>query len=37
MDMTGEERIPASRKIVWEALNDPKSCASAFRAAKGWK
>ena len=24
MDMTGEYRIPASRQIVWEALNDPE-------------
>ncbi len=24
MDMTGEQRIPASREIVWKALNDPK-------------
>jgi len=23
MDMTGEERIPAKRDIVWEALNSP--------------
>jgi uncharacterized protein len=23
MDMTGEERIPASREIVWAALNNP--------------
>jgi hypothetical protein len=23
MDMTGEQRIPASRAIVWKALNDP--------------
>jgi carbon monoxide dehydrogenase subunit G len=23
MDMTGEERIPAKREIVWEALNTP--------------
>ncbi|MGF1625484.1 MAG: carbon monoxide dehydrogenase subunit G [Alphaproteobacteria bacterium] len=23
MDMTGEYRIPASRQVVWEALNDP--------------
>jgi len=29
MDMTGERRIPAPRKMVWDALNDPevlKSC-----------
>jgi uncharacterized protein len=24
MDMTGEYRIPASREVVWEALNDPE-------------
>ena len=24
MDMTGERRIPASRQLVWEALNDPE-------------
>ena len=24
MDMKGEERIPASREAVWEALNDPE-------------
>jgi carbon monoxide dehydrogenase subunit G len=24
MDMTGEQRIPASREIVWQALNDPE-------------
>ncbi len=24
MDMTGERRIPASRQIVWEALNNPE-------------
>lgn len=23
MDMTGQQRIPASREIVWKALNDP--------------
>lgn len=23
MDMTGEERIPASRETVWQGLNDP--------------
>ncbi|OHV73180.1 carbon monoxide dehydrogenase subunit G [Ensifer sp. LCM 4579] len=23
MDMTGEERIPASREAVWQGLNDP--------------
>ncbi len=23
MDMTGEQRIPASRDVVWKALNDP--------------
>ena len=23
MDMTGQHTIPASRQIVWEALNDP--------------
>ena len=23
MDMTGERRIPASRQLVWSALNDP--------------
>jgi uncharacterized protein len=23
MDMTGEERIPAKREVVWEALNTP--------------
>jgi uncharacterized protein len=24
MDMTGERRIPAPRKMVWDALNDPE-------------
>ena len=24
MDMTGERRIPASRDVVWQALNDPE-------------
>ena len=24
MDMTGERRIPASRQVVWQALNDPE-------------
>jgi hypothetical protein len=24
MDMTGERRIPASRQLVWEGLNDPE-------------
>ena len=24
MDMTGERRIPAPRRMVWEALNDPE-------------
>ncbi len=24
MDLTGEYRIPASREIVWQALNDPE-------------
>ena len=23
MDMTGQQRIPASREVVWTALNDP--------------
>lgn len=23
MDMTGQQRIPASREVVWKALNDP--------------
>ena len=24
MEMTGEQRIPASRQVVWDALNDPE-------------
>lgn len=24
MDMSGEQRIPASREVVWQALNDPR-------------
>jgi carbon monoxide dehydrogenase subunit G len=30
MDMTGEYRIPASRQVVWEALNDPEVLKAAI-------
>ena len=40
MEMTGERRIPASRQLVWEALNDPEAlklaipgCESVTRTA----
>ena len=40
MNMTGEQRIAALRPRVWEALNDPGSCAPAFpvaRASTRWR
>ena len=30
MDMTGERRIPASRALVWQALNDPEVLKSSI-------
>lgn len=30
MEMTGERRIPASRAVVWQALNDPASLQAAI-------
>ncbi len=30
MDMTGERRIPASRQLVWQALNDPEVLKSSI-------
>ena len=34
MDMTGERRIPASRQMVWDALNDPEVLKASIPGCK---